>query len=177
MFLELQYQNAIENLLTSEPFEWHYNPTTVHGLTSIDNKEYDTAQFTHVFWYNDALQTSQQNFDIIKPLLDKLDIKRLYKIKANLLTPHPNPKQYHLPHWDTDELGYTTLLYYVNDSDGDTILFDKLANDKELSKLSIIHKETPVKGNALKFNSDRFHASNNPIHYQSRIVLNIVYKE
>lgn len=177
MFLELEHQNNIEKLLTSEPFEWHYNLSTVSGVEKTDEKEYDTSQFTHLFYFENEIKTSIDNLNVIKPLLDKLEIKKIFKIKANLLTPHPDPKHYHLPHWDIDELGHTTLLYYVNDSDGDTILFDKLANDKELDNLSIIHKETPVKGNALKFNSDRFHASNNPVNYQSRIVLNIVYKE
>lgn len=175
MFLEKTYQDSIEKLLTSEPFSWHYNPTTVHGLIPNNDKEYDTAQFTHVFWYNNALQTTQENFDVLQPLLEKLKIKSLYKVKANLLTPHPNPKEYHLPHWDVDTEGYKTLLYYVNNSDGDTILFDKFANQD--ASLEIVHREKPIKGNGLLFESNRYHASNNPICYDSRIVLNIVFKE
>lgn len=176
MFLEKHYQDKIEDLLTSEPFDWHYNDTTVDkSIVFPDSNSYDTVQFTHVFWYEDGPRTNKLFYSVIEPLLDKIDYTELVKVKANLLLPHTNPKQYHIPHWDLDEPGYKTLLYYVNDSDGDTVLFNKFAND-EYKDLEIIHSETPKKGNAIVFDSNRYHASNNPIEYNSRIVLNFVYR-
>lgn len=176
MFIDQHDQDKIEKLLTSEPFEWHYNQTTVEKyLLTDDPKSYDTVQFTHVFWHNGAPQTPKHNYSVLEPILEKINYKELIKIKANLLLPHHDPKQYHVPHWDVDEPGYTSLVYYVNDSDGDTILFDKYYDD-EYKDFKIIHRETPRKGNAIKFDSDRYHSSNNPTKNQSRIVLNFVYK-
>jgi hypothetical protein len=65
---------------------------------------------------------------------------------------------------------HLVILYYVNDSDGDTFLFDKRANYKDLKttavevndSLNIIKKISPKKGRALVFNGDRYHSSSGP---------------
>jgi hypothetical protein len=74
---------------------------------------------------------------------------------------------------------YYTLLYYLEDSDGDTILFDKIFNPAEetydpenISDLKIVYRQTPKQGTGLLFNGHRYHSGNYPIDYQTRIVIN-----
>ena len=64
--------------------------------------------------------------------------------------------------------GDKTLLYYVNDSDGDTLFFD---ND-----LNITKRVTPKKNRAILFDSNMLHAGANPIKNETRIVINIIFK-
>lgn len=74
---------------------------------------------------------------------------------------------------------YYTLLYYVEDSDGDTILFDKIFDPvidvykpENISDLDIVYRQTPKMGTGLFFNGHRYHSGNYPINYQTRIVIN-----
>ena len=68
---------------------------------------------------------------------------------------------------------HLVLLYYVNDSDGDTIFFDKSIDDVEINDIlmdnpetkynfDIIDKVSPKKGRILFFDGKRYHASSSP---------------
>ena len=74
---------------------------------------------------------------------------------------------------------YYTLLYYVEDSDGDTILFDKVFDPavdvyepENIAGLNIVYRQTPKMGKGLFFNGHRYHSGNYPINHQTRIVIN-----
>jgi hypothetical protein len=62
------------------------------------------------------------------------------------------------------------VLYYVNDTDGDTFIFDKTTDYKNInlasvetqSELNIIKRVSPKKGRALVFNGNRYHSSSGP---------------
>ena len=65
---------------------------------------------------------------------------------------------------------HLVILYYVNDTDGDTFLFDKRADYNDLKttavepndSLNIIKRISPKKGRALLFSGDRYHSSSGP---------------
>jgi hypothetical protein len=61
---------------------------------------------------------------------------------------------------------HLVCLYYINDSDGDTFLFDKTLNDTptllKTTKLEVIKRVTPKKGRVLLFNGNRYHSSSGP---------------
>ena len=61
---------------------------------------------------------------------------------------------------------FCSLLYYVNDSDGDTKFFDNDYNQ--------IQSVTPKKGRSVFFNSNLLHAGSNPIKNDVRIVVNSI---
>jgi len=88
--------------------------------------------------------------------------------------------KYAAPHVDfNSSRPYHTLIYYVDDSDGDTIIFDKVFNPEEdrydpilAEPLPELLRITPIKGTGLFFNGHRYHAGNYPINHSSRIVIN-----
>jgi hypothetical protein len=65
-----------------------------------------------------------------------------------------------------------SFLYYVNDSDGDTFLFDEFQKDTIPLNFNILERISPKKGKGIFFESDRYHASSNPKHTSIRLVLN-----
>lgn len=69
---------------------------------------------------------------------------------------------------------HKTLIYYINDSDGDTFLFDKLY-DEGTSEYNVktIQRVSPKQGRIVCFNGRRFHAPSNPLFYNRRFILNI----
>ena len=62
------------------------------------------------------------------------------------------------------EFPHTVIIYYVNDSDGDTFLFN--SNGTEMTRVE------PKKGRFLIFDGQIYHAGSFPIHHLDRIVIN-----
>ena len=176
-------KEILEGLATTN-FPWYYYPIsvsdndlTVLPLPGVDYHE----QFVHgVVWENRPI-----NFDtysLIKPLWlffqnsTGIEIKDLIRVKINLLI---NKKeladQYNVPHTDHEDPSVKTLLYYVNDSDGDTVLFDQVWPEKHINftKLASI---SPKKGRMIYFDATRWHASSNPINTKARMIININFR-
>ena len=161
----------IEKTLTFYYFCWHYLPNTVTVRTSKE----DSPQMSHVFYAMlDNKEEFSNKFNIIKDLLSEVNINtdldienlNLWRAKANLIFPCADKQmKSSLPHVDFPEKN-TTLLYYVNQSDGDTVFFDK-------DKKTIVERVTPKRGRFIVFDSSKWHASCNPIKSMKRIVINI----
>jgi len=81
-------------------------------------------------------------------------------------------------HIDNTVPNNRTLVYYINDSDGDTILFDKLYDgvNKEYNVEEILRIE-PQQGRCAVFDTWRFHAPQNPTYTPRRYLLNINFME
>jgi len=182
-FLDHAYQDYLEKVLVlGEKFPWFLNHSANFNPDNFDDyikfnsglpSEKEHPQFIHVLC-NDETQNSD-----FYPMIEKLfksnmhmDMERLFRVKANLTTQIPNQlKDIHGPlHIDSPHDHFETILYYVNDSDGETLFFD---NDRNL-----IEKVKPKKGKAVIFNSNTIHAASSPINYRFRVVINcMVYKK
>ena len=89
-------------------------------------------------------------------------ISRILRSRIFIHLPSPNPGLDQI-HVDQDNPHFVCL-YYINDSDGDTILFE---NDKK----TIIKKITPKKGRCVLFNGLIPHCSSRPSN-STRAVIN-----
>jgi len=113
---------------------------------------------------------------LLKPLLQSFEeytsfkIVNLIRIKINLLTQLKLSEEQiqNTIHTDIGKdspcTSVVSLVYYVEDSDGDTIVYD--GND--------IITCTPKKGTAFYFKSIMDHRASNPIINKRRIVINFV---
>lgn len=174
-FIDKDYQNYIEKLLLNPEMQWYFYPTTSDhiGDVKLDN-HYEAPQFVHTF-YDYFLKENSHHLrtilTILKGLYLKTNIKelKLIRVKSNLqMMKSKNTEKNHTkPHIDMPE-EHIVLLYYVNDNDGKTFLFNK--------DLSIKNTITPKKGRALLFNGNLLHASSHPIDYETRLVINFDLK-
>tara|TARA_Y100000289_G_C3913871_1_gene146257 strand:+ start:464 stop:1150 length:687 start_codon:yes stop_codon:yes gene_type:complete len=109
----------------------------------------------------------------------KFQIRPQYlKQKLNLLGNNSllTEGKYNTPHIDNQYFNSYSIIYYVNDSDGDTIIFNETSDEKTKKrpeKLTIKKRITPKKGRAVLFKGDYFHTSTNPTNYDKRVVLNV----
>tara|TARA_B100000085_G_scaffold232983_1_gene220305 strand:+ start:7916 stop:8512 length:597 start_codon:yes stop_codon:yes gene_type:complete len=165
-------------LCENKRFGWHFHPSTI---TEDDQKTYEGmnineyVQFVHSFAYYDKhtikTEITSPFYNIIEPIIKNFGKKynynkiKLWRAKANLQTQSSNIiKDSHCgPHTDL-WFPHHVLLYYLNDSDGDTFLFDENKN--------IIDRITPKKGKAIFFNGDILHASSLPVKSKYRAVIN-----
>lgn len=167
-------------MLDSLYFPWYLQKKTSSKTSSADDymdSWPDTPQLTHNFIF-DSEENSSFTDRVLK-LMDWNCIKQtigfngtIRRMKGNLLLQSSNTTP-NIPHYDLDST-HTALLYYINDSDGDTVFFDRTYGDKKPidSTINIIRQETPAAGDFIVFDGSICHASSNPILYQRRAVIN-----
>ena len=171
--------DKIMYVLESPDFPWFFQgDTTNYGLdeSRLDKNTIQNPQLCHSF-YNG--KNSSEFTPIAMPILSNIDVgvpKKITRIKSNLnynLTNYTKDNHQNIHADVADERGhlrkhtYMSLLYYVNDSDGDTKFFNK---DK------IFYSSKPKKGTALLFNSEIEHAGSNPINTTHRMVINFIFR-
>lgn len=173
------YANILEDELT-KMMPWYYTPSSSGDvkLDEDDKNVVDFPQMHHVFLDSDG--STSPHFTLIQPLvwfLEKhlqINIVSLNRIKANLLLPGRSTlDNYNIPHIDHPRDDHISMVYYVNDSDGDTRIFDKTVEEGH-KDLNCIGQFNPVKGRALVFKSNRFHASSPPFKSKNRMIINFV---
>lgn len=159
---------------------WGFTPSAANVGNNYDPTDpniLDSVQFTHGIC--DDNKPISPLYQIVLPILWFLEkdtgykIKNILRIKANCLTRDGFEIKYQPPHIDVYEPGFHSLIYYVNDSDGDTILFDKTI-DQGHCDLNIIERITPKKGSGFLIPSNQLHASSCPINTRQRLVINFV---
>jgi hypothetical protein len=135
-----------------------------------DAKDEPYSQFNHIFYGENQIQSEYYQF--IEPALACIEkeinikIKSILRIKTNLTTRWQLTEDEikTLFHKDQEEDRYLSLIYYVNDSDGDTIIRTK---DDDV-------KVTPKSNKACYFKSNTLHAGMFPQISKKRIVINFV---
>lgn len=169
-------------IFTSTSCLWQYKQYTSSSKFAPpftffdDEKTHDVRQFVHI-----VDDRNISDMTVISPLLYKisdlvgyrLDIVR---VKINMLIPTLNvPKDtYHRPHIDHGDPEARTLIYYVNDCDGDTVIFDKTYTGEDPGKLTVVERITPKAGSAILFDSNIYHASTSPTQ-GPRSVINFIF--
>jgi hypothetical protein len=175
-------------------FNWnyHYSTLAVSGeyadVGYRDQRVAERPQFSHSF-IRDG-EPLDQYWDLIQPLIDLLagstgyTPSRVIRAKANMLLKDPRYPlgSYHEPHVDVNVPGTSSMIYYVDSSDGDTHFFEEYYFDQYYQPVNNtsytpVARVSPVRGSAVIFPSYRYHASSSPIVTDRRIVLNFVFAD
>jgi len=112
-----------QDLNNPNNFTWNYQKGIVR-----DPEKGPTGYEEYDWMYNRSLYSSDNGlkFDkhylIVKPIIDKLKVKKLFDVRANLLVP-TKEHIYHEFHTDRN-VQHTVALFYVTDCNGFTILKD-----------------------------------------------------
>lgn len=176
--IDEKYQNHLEDIMSSLAFPWFMNKwVDEYSFDFKDENVVDSFQLSHTFYDNGA---SMPTYNLVQPLLDsivkKAGISRytIVRVKANLTTQHQLPStHYQTPHVDTDPPS-RTFVYYVNDSDGDTVLFNERLGDR-FSEFTVRDRCSPKKGRVFSFDGNHYHAGQYPS-TKYRMVINFVIR-
>ena len=175
-FLTIKEQNLIHGIILSKEFGWRFKPYTTDesDFVSIKKNKHnlkikDSGLFYHIF-YEDDNKCSPFYHHVIN-ILNKSQIKykKLVRIKANYFSPSNfKSDEIHPPHLDGISDNCFSFIYFVNDSDGDFRIFD--------DNLKVVKKITPKKGQAVLFNSNKYHSGSCPIKSNIRLNINFVFE-
>ncbi len=180
--------NQLFDLITGVDFPWYYQPdiafTTFKGHLN-DPMAISSFGFTHLVWDIDKGKVSEL-ISLMGPLVEnfqnqsKIKINNFLRIKINLQVPLKNniPEKYNGVHIDRFDK-HQTLIYYLNDSDGDTVVFDKIYSEDDdylaasSMSLPIKYRVKPTANTLLHIDGFQYHSGSNPIESNYRITINI----
>ena len=173
--IDLDYQNKIKNeLLGKEKFPWYY----IEDVSSSDSGNQKRGGFTHGYVNEDGIESDYHYLflDLIKKSCSKIELKEVNAIlgRSFLQLPSNIKKQdVDTPHTDIP-VDHFVMLYYVCDSDGDTIIYNEKCSDLnefnnnlnvvEKTRFSIQRKITPKQGRVVLFNGRLYHTAEQPNH-------------
>lgn len=197
-FLPQQLADQLENIITNGNFTMMFsnntaiNPdkhmTYLKEHSGVWDQIKDDGQFVKMIHYNTPMsekpyvdEEHNQFFNmLIWFLIDKhpeLNIKNLHRCKVNLIF-NPNPgdeEKIVTPHVDIETDGYVSMIYYVNDSDGSTVIYNETCDDAEHGvPLTVRQKVMPRKNRAVVFESKLYHVAQLPILNSTRWIINYV---
>lgn len=174
-------QDRIENItlypddtFTHIPWKWYHDTIspTLHPSTPPGFDAYRGGQFVYNALDHPKLNQINTPLQLPLRLLQEKFNKgiQILKCKANFIfrEHHTTSTSLFPIHTDikppTPLHVFWTAIYYVNDSDGNTIIFDE-----DLKVRKVI---TPKKGRLVLFHGHSLHAGQPPIHSNKRIVIN-----
>lgn len=186
-FIPDYYQKSIEDYMLRSQI-WGFD----NNVSGMDQRKINLPQGINISSNQDGFssmiyskefswKTEERLFAMMQPMIHKvmsifpIDLE-IHRVRGGLSTIHSDGG-IHFPHVDFPFPHYT-FLYYVNDSDGDTILFnEKFDINKDVydqhDDFTIFKSFTPKRGKAILFNGLTYHSSSNPQHHESRVVINM----
>jgi len=158
------------------------------GLTvnPLDTVQVPSDSLIKLVYYNNFKESKIFDDTFYQLALSVLDeyqrlsgdtVEAVMRVKVN------NQTKNHLPGWHDNCCNeihvdnfeeHKTIIYYLNDSDGDTFLFDKIWNSEQFEyDVKVEQRVTPKLGRMVAFNGLRFHAPSNPMFHPRRYIMNI----
>jgi hypothetical protein len=163
-----EYQDEIEFRLLYSDYGWRYTPTIVDSIT----KEGKVFGFGGKFANHTEGIVDVANFNFLLPLTylisekSNIEYESILAARTFLQVPS-NYEENHGPFHVDFKYPHIVFLYYVNDSDGDTLISKKRYDFvhqtiSEIEDSEIIEKITPKKGRAVIFDGLLYHSGGIP---------------
>ncbi len=146
-FLEDYYFKSFKSRILCDEFPWYWS----------DHE--DIIQFTYIFYSKPDGNLGQPNFPMLQPLLYRLKIRDLVKVKANL---NPQTFFHKKSGYHIDYPNLTTGIFYINTNNG----FTKFKNGTKIKS---------VANRMLIFDSNMEHTAVSSTDEKRRVVINFNY--
>ena len=166
--ININYQIQIKDVLMGEgyfndsEFPWYFIPDITYN-DGLENQ--GRCGFTHYFANEDEGIISEFHplfLKLIQNSCKKVKVKKVDILQARSFLQLPTnilKEEVDDPHIDLIDTDHFVMLYYVSDSDGDTIIY----NEKEKSKSYTIKKKvTPKQGRVVLFDGRLYHTAEQP---------------
>lgn len=175
------YQKYIQSVIYD--MMWAYKPTLSSNTPIAEDENFvDVPGFSKVFYNQDDGVTNQLLYNTAMPLAHiccskiNVELETIYYGRSFLQVPLQDKSGLSNPHIDITNFNHLVCLYYVFDSDGDTVFFDKKSDSEErpsFKDYKIIDRVTPKQGRVVLFDGRQYHANYLPRKSDVRSVINM----
>jgi len=172
--LAKQQQEDLKKILLSSQFPWHFVPDVTgegsrDGRPAFNNKLVDDGKLNVG---GKALSLLQQLIDnSLSKLDEELNVKanyELFRIRTILQMPLANLAGSRRDAHHIDYIKkHLSILYYVFDADGDTVIFENMYHPNDVkvpepNELKVKKKVTPKQGRVVIFDGYHWHTATQP---------------
>jgi len=178
------YQRNILNLVNEEDFPLYFRPNIV--TYNYSDVAANIHGFTHQLFENNKSTSTYFNtiYPMVLGITEKTGVKfnRLERMRFNFVLGNPDSKlDYHMPHVD-NYTSHLVAIYYVNDCDGDTVIFDQFLDEQtnerddqilEMNNWTVKKRVSPKMGRLLVFDGRQYHTSSYTKTQPYRCVINM----
>jgi 2OG-Fe(II) oxygenase superfamily len=177
------YQDMVESELGSPQMLWTYQEEAARRGAGFATS---FGGFSHIAYLTADDEPSVSPLSsLLLPILfvfcekAKLEFRALLRIRIGLFTPMPGGAAHHNPHVDFSQ-PHQTAVYYVNDSDGDTVIFSETIDEVSVERstefanqnlFTVAGSVPPKKGKMCCFDGRYYHASSSPTRAAKRIAI------
>ena len=184
-FIEKEYQEQIKDiLLGSEPwndteFPWYFiEDVTASGDDDSQHRPAMSHQYVEFQDDKDSCGVVSSNFhDLFIPLLQrsalKLGMRYVNALQGRSFLQFPlnlRDRTVDTPHIDIYSRKHLVVLYYVCDSDGDTIIYNEREKETPDGVYTIKERVTPKQGRVVLFDGWLMHTAEQPINNKRCVV-------
>jgi hypothetical protein len=169
--ISIEKQERIKKTLLGDSFPWFYLNDTTYPSEIYQN----TPLISH--YYRKDYKTNSNFYNLVEDIGDKgaelygFDYKDVWQVRSFLQFPlNPNWRNSFVDKLHVDfDTEHLVVLYYVLDSDGDTIIVNKKLNEGEgidtnleYTDYEVLHRITPKQGRLVIFNGKYYHTAEQP---------------
>ena len=159
-FLPQEQYETIRDTMMAADFPWFYNSSVLDGIDH-DNDISDRGQLVHCFYKENEEYEASTHFPLLVPLMDKLGINTIFRIKANLRLRTDTIEK---SGWHVDGFApCTTSIYYINSNDGVTEFEDGSLVDSVANRM-------------ISFNGRTKHRGSTHTNTKTRVLINLNYQ-
>lgn len=177
------YQDQVEQELGSSRMQWSFSDEIARSASRFKDNHPGFGHMAYLADENDPVISPMSS--LLLPILfvfcDKAGIEynALLRIRVGLFTRTTSDAKHHNPHVDYGD-PHRTAVYYVNDADGDTVIFDQTFDDVSVedsgrhaneNRFTIRRAISPRKGTMICFDGRHYHASSYPTKASKRIAV------
>ena len=137
-FLTTQEHSDLEDAVLGEFFPWFYSAYK----SSPKRSEDDFFQFSHLIYDRDTGRSKE--YKHLEPLLNKMNIESLRRVKLNITTRDAKANKLFGYHTDFNSGDSLTAIYYINETNGKTFFEfeDVLGLENRLIKFPVSFKHS-----------------------------------
>jgi hypothetical protein len=179
--IEEELENQIEDAMFD--CNWKFMMDNTHGY-DVKSMGIKYRKFLNPFKYDISpsiitnIQSNKNIFNLFYPIVEKtcnhinFKLEKIHRCIAGIQGVQVIRKQNKVCNIHINQkTPHLVLLYYVNDADGETILFDKTIDDiedddemylDERHKFNVVNKIIPKQGRILLFDGRTYHSASSP---------------
>jgi hypothetical protein len=152
-FLTQSYYESLRASVTDPGFPWYFQDNVIYFNSEV-RSQVGNLFMPFAFQVKDYLKASE-----------------IMRVRLDMTVYNPDTRM-HGPHIDYNDTPHYSAVYYINDSDGPTVLF----NEKQ-GQDSLTIKETidPKPNRLLLFDGSYIHTGYSPSRHNSRVLINSNY--
>lgn len=177
------YQNWLIDCVKNPELMWHRKDAAISDMFEDDPRN-GFCNFHYLFDKDEGGELSQLCNGFMPLALqfrDKLQAEALLRMRVNCV-PRWYENQVQLPHVDSYYKNAWNVIYYIDDSNGDTVIYNERAAEHH-EYVRLVQEDTwtvktsvsPKKGRAVAMKGDLFHSSTLPVGTWRPVVNMVVY--